>query len=292
MIKSCFSRCKDVDSMNDTVAKYQSSIVSEPEMGNAPLLKLKSGRAGPCFFLMPGTGGRVEGFAELATLLETPMSVYAIEARGVDGISKPDQEIETLVRHYIDRIRTVQPHGPYFLLGHSFGGMVAFEIAQRMLGMRERVACLILLDTLVPKRLWPLRFILANLGSRLYDHLERIRSGSVTDSVNYYTRRLRLRWRGLHNIPEDLMFGECPARMLLANEMLGKKWRPEFYPGRLTIFCCPATKDLPSIWQSRVRELEIHPTTGDHSNLIKQPYVSSLARDMSACLAKALQAGV
>jgi acetoacetyl-CoA synthetase len=278
--------------MNDTAAQYQSEIVSEPGMGNAPLVKLKSGRPGPCFFLMPGTGGRVEGFAQLATLLETPMSVYAIEARGVDGISKPDHDIEALVWHYIDRIRTVQPHGPYFLLGHSFGGMVAFEIAQRMLAMQERVACLILLDTVVPRRFWPLRFIVANLGSRLYGHLARIRRGSVTNSINYYTRRLRLRWQGLHNIPEDLMFGDCAARMLLANEMLGKKWRPEFYPGRLTIFCCPATKDLPSIWQSRVRELEIHSTAGDHLNLIEQPYVSSLARDMSACLAKALEANV
>ena len=145
--------------MNDTVVEYEKEVFFDHGMGNARLVELKSGRPGPCFFLVPGTGGRVEGFAELATLLDTPMPVFAIEARGVDGNGQPDQDIETLVRHYIDRIRTVQPNGPYFLLGHSFGGMVVYEMAQRLLAMQERVACLIMLDTAVPRRFWPVGFL-------------------------------------------------------------------------------------------------------------------------------------
>jgi thioesterase domain-containing protein len=242
--------------MNNMVAKYESGVAFDQKKGDARLVELKSGRSGPCFFLVPGTGGRVEGFAELATLLDTPMPVFAIEARGVDGNGQPDHDIETLVRHYIDRIRTVQPNGPYFLLGHSFGGMVVLEMAQRLLAMQERTACLILLDTAVPKRYWPLRFLLANLGSRMHDHLKRIMSGSVRESVNYYARRLILRWRGLHQIPTDLKFGRDAAHMLLANEMLMKKWHPEFYPGRLTLFCASDTKDLNIIWQNRAHEIQ------------------------------------
>jgi acetoacetyl-CoA synthetase len=276
--------------MTDKVAECQGEVNFEQGIGDARLIELRSGVPGPCFFLVPGTGGRVEGFAELATLLDTPMPVFAIEARGVDGNGQPDQDIETLVRHYIDRIRTVQPIGPYFLLGHSFGGMVVFEMAQRLLAMQERMACLILLDTAMPKRYWPLRFRLANLPSRLHGHLKRIMSYSVRQSVNYYARRLILRWKGLHNIPTDLKFGRDAAHMLLANEMVMKKWHPEFYPAQLTLFCCPETNGLDRLWQYRVRELQIYLTAGDHVVLIEQPYVASLARDMSACLAKASQA--
>ena len=217
--------------MNDTVAEHKREVVVDQKMADARLVELKSGQPGPCFFLVPGTGGRVEGFAELATSLDTPMPVFAIEARGVDGNGQPDQDIETLVRHYIDRIRTVQPNGPYFLLGHSFGGMVVYEMAQQLLAMQEHVACLILLDTAVPKRYWPLGFLLANFGSRLHGHLKRIMSGSVRQNVFYYAWRLNLRRQGLHQIPTDLKFGHDAAHMLLANDMLGKKWRPEFYPG-------------------------------------------------------------
>ena len=276
--------------MNDTVAEYKREVFLDEGIGAARLVELKSGRSGPCFFLVPGTGGRIEGFAELASLLDTPMPVFAIEARGVDGNGQPDDDIETLVQHYIGRIRTRQPNGPYFLLGHSFGGMVVYETAQRLLAMGERIACLILLDTPLPHRLWPLHFLLANFGSRLHGHLKRITSGSIGQNVVYYAWRLKLRRKGLHQIPTDLKFGHDAAHMLLANDMLGRKWRPEFYPGRLTLFCARGTKRLDSLWQRRVRELETYAADGDHIALIRQPNVSSLARDMSACLAKASQA--
>ena len=275
--------------MNYTVT-HERGVFRDQGLGNARLVELKSGRPGPCFFLVPGTGGRIEGFAELASLLDTPMPVVAIEARGVDGNGQPDEDIETLVRHYIGRIRTQQPNGPYFLLGHSFGGMVVFETAQRLLAMGEPIACLILLDTPLPHRLWPLHFLLANFGSRLHGHLKRITSGSIRQNVIYYAWRLKLRRKGLHQIPTDLKFGHDAAHMLLANDMLGRKWRPEFYPGRLTLFCARDTKRLDSLWQRRVRELETYAADGDHIALIRQPNVSSLARDMSACLAKASQA--
>jgi thioesterase domain-containing protein len=46
------------------------------------MIELKPGRPGHCIFLVPGLGGRVEGFSELATLLDTEMPLFAIEARG------------------------------------------------------------------------------------------------------------------------------------------------------------------------------------------------------------------
>jgi thioesterase domain-containing protein len=255
-------------------------------MGNARLVELRPGRPGPCIFLVPGLGGRVEGFSELATLLDTPMPLVAIEARGLDSTSDPDHDMETLVRHYVDRVRTVQPNGPYFLLGHSFGGAVVLEMAQRILATQERVACLILLDTPLPKRYWSLRFFLATLGPRLRGHLERIASDSIGQNIDYYTRRLRRRWQGLHNISPDLMFGPEAARMLMAHDMLMSQWRPVFYPGRVTLFCCADTQ-LWTLYENRAAELETYFLAGDHLNMVEQPYVSSLARDMSACLAKA-----
>ncbi|MGA3204885.1 MAG: alpha/beta fold hydrolase, partial [Bryobacteraceae bacterium] len=111
------------------------------------MIELKPGRRGPCIFLVPGLGGRVEGFSDLATLLDTEIPLFAIEAQGVDSVSDPDQDMHAMVQHYIDRIKTVQKDGPYFLMGRSFGGAVVFEMAQRIVAMRDRVGCLILLDT-------------------------------------------------------------------------------------------------------------------------------------------------
>ena len=280
---NCTPPCKEVDSVNDTVER---EILSDRGLGDARLVQLKPGRPGPCIFLVPGGGGRVEGFLELANLLDTPMPLFAIEARGVDGASDPDHDMAKMVRHYIDRLQTVQPNGPYFLLGHSAGGAVVFEMAQCILGIQERVACLILLDTPLPRGYRSPRFYLANLGPRLHTHLERIMSESSTQNINYYIGRLRRRWRGLRNIPPDLMSGPKAARVARATSMMMSQWRPEFYPGRLTLFCYAGRK-LWTLYQNRVAELETHFLAGDHANMVNQPYVSSLARALSACLEKA-----
>src|SRR5574337_540254 len=98
--------------MSTIVADSERGVALNQKLGDARLVEFKSGASGPCVFLVPGTGGtggRIDGFADLATLLATAMPVIAIEARGVDGNGEPDHDIQMLVGHYIDRVRTVQP---------------------------------------------------------------------------------------------------------------------------------------------------------------------------------------
>jgi thioesterase domain-containing protein len=271
--------------MNDTLRVEKA--FSRSEKGTVRIVPLKPGQHGPCVFFVPGTGGRVEGFANLAMLLQTPMPVYAIEARGVETSSKPDDDIGELVDHYLRQMKKLQPIGPYFLLGHSFGGMVVYELAQRLIETGASVACLILLDTFTPKKYWPTSFRVAHQWTRIRGHIARVTSIPFKDSVAYYSRRLISRWYGLHQIPEDLRFGRDAARMLLANEMLLKTWRPDFYAGKLTVFSSSDTKDLSSIWRHLVGELDHRQAAGGHINLVEPPFVTSLARDISLCLATA-----
>jgi hypothetical protein len=75
--------------------------------------------------------------------------------------------------------------------------------------------------------------------------------------------------------------------MLLANDMICKKWNPKFYPDKLTLFCSSETTNIEIVWHDRVHELETHFAAGGHIDLIEWPYVTSLATDISACLTKA-----
>jgi thioesterase domain-containing protein len=58
-----------------------------------------------------------------------------------------------MARHYVADIRSIQPHGPYFLGGGSMGGLVAFEMAQQLLKVNEPVSMLLMLDSACPKLL-------------------------------------------------------------------------------------------------------------------------------------------
>jgi thioesterase domain-containing protein len=56
---------------------------------------------------------------------------------------------------YLQRLRAVQPHGPYRLLGYSFGGNVAHAMASRLATAGDRVSLLVLMDAYPPEALGP-----------------------------------------------------------------------------------------------------------------------------------------
>ena len=57
--------------------------------------------------------------------------------------------VEEMAREYVEVIRSQQPHGPYQLAGLSFGGVLAFEVAQVLHAAGEQVNRLVLFDTLM-----------------------------------------------------------------------------------------------------------------------------------------------
>jgi thioesterase domain-containing protein len=59
-------------------------------------------------------------------------------------------EVESIAGYYLQEIRRVQSEGCYFLGGFSFGGTVAFEMAQQLKRNGEEVAFLVLLDSRFP----------------------------------------------------------------------------------------------------------------------------------------------
>jgi pimeloyl-ACP methyl ester carboxylesterase len=52
-----------------------------------------------------------------------------------------------MATRYLRVLRKVQPSGPYFLGGYSMGGIVAYEMARRLLAEGDKVGLLALLDT-------------------------------------------------------------------------------------------------------------------------------------------------
>lgn len=55
-----------------------------------------------------------------------------------------------MVSAYIKAIRSVQPQGPYRLLGWSLGGVIAFEMASQLNTLGQVVSNLFLLDAVLP----------------------------------------------------------------------------------------------------------------------------------------------
>jgi thioesterase domain-containing protein len=72
--------------------------------------------------------------------------LYGLQARGIDGTTQPPTSVRDMAAEYIEQIRAVQEVGPYHLLGWSFGGVVAQEIAFQLQTEGHQVAALICMD--------------------------------------------------------------------------------------------------------------------------------------------------
>ena len=76
--------------------------------------------------------------------------VYGIQAAGLDGTRPPAPDAPAMVASYVGLVREVQPHGPYRLLGWSYGGFVAHAMARALREQGERVELLAMLDAPQP----------------------------------------------------------------------------------------------------------------------------------------------
>lgn len=115
-----------------------------------PLVAIQERGEKTPIFCLPGAGGNVLYFQELASALGSEQPFYGLQAVGLDGESEPDTRTEDMARRYVQEIRTVQPHGPYYLGGHCIGSWVALEMAKQLLLQGESVARLIVFDSTVP----------------------------------------------------------------------------------------------------------------------------------------------
>ena len=111
-----------------------------------PLLPLRpTGGRPPLFCIHPGLAVSW-GYANLLPHLPAEVPVYGLQARGLNGRDQLPGRVEAMAADYLAQIRSVQPAGPYRLLGWSFGGMVAQAITAILQAQGERVELLAVLD--------------------------------------------------------------------------------------------------------------------------------------------------
>ena len=101
----------------------------------------------PSVFCIPGIHGHALGFKSLAAAMPdfTLQCLEPIDLRAQQLV--PLDSIDALCHSYLQAIREAQPHGPYRLVGHSIGGLLALNLASLLEREGEIVEGVGLLDT-------------------------------------------------------------------------------------------------------------------------------------------------
>ena len=275
-----------------TPARLVAALGEEAPARFSPLVRLKSGVGEP-LFIVHGIGGNVLELFKLGQSIDTPRPVYAIQARGVDGVEEPHDNIADMVDYYVAHVRSVQPRGPYFLAGYSFGGIVAMDMARRLQARGENVPLVGFIDTFAHPRTF----------SRGQRHLVRIRGilGDFRAKPFGEALRLtlnRLRNRGAGNLPTPMILADSPEdgtggalrKVHVAAYKALNEYQPRPYLGPIEFFK-PTTSIFPippkRIWGGLIEGgIAVHEVPGDHGSMVRAE-VGGLARAMSLALRRA-----
>lgn len=102
----------------------------------------------PLFFIHPA-GGLIFPYFQLASKLSPHQPFFAIQDPHLASKESidPSTTICDMARFYIDRIKEIQPKGPYYIGGWSIGGSIAHEMGVQLLEKGEVVGLIIMVDT-------------------------------------------------------------------------------------------------------------------------------------------------
>src|SRR5487761_493355 len=217
-----------------------------------PVVLLKAGAEQPPIFIAHGLGSSVMEFFDLLKHIRTSRPIYGLQAKGSDGAAPPFTRIEDMAQFHLDAIRSVQPHGPYTLIGYSLGGVVAFEIAQRLSASGEEVALLAMIDAYPhtePLTFWKrIHLIAAQLRYRVSDL---IRSAAYR--------------------PVPVPLSRVRARARFSDFLAWTRYRPRFYDGKI-IFARAESSHYPdpvATWSHLASGFEIETVSGDHHGILR-----------------------
>jgi thioesterase domain-containing protein len=231
---------------------------------------------------------------DLVQHLGPEQPVYALQAPDLHTVGQSQggyTSIEHMAACYLDAIRVVQPHGPYYLGGHSWGGLVAFEMAQRLHRSGETTALLALFDTRLPRPasrekddvtllLDCARELALQSGKEVAAFSGEMYASATTESMASMFERLErakllptgVTFRGIQHFIAGYRTREAQARAYM----------PRVHAGAITLFRAddvPDCTDLTYGWDALTSSrLTVHRVPGTHQTFLHPPHVTVVAK--------------
>jgi thioesterase domain-containing protein len=261
----------------------------------------------PPLFLIHSSDRDVTGYVNLVRHLGDGQPAYGIRDLG-DDLGRP---LERIAADHVRAIRGVQPHGPYYFAGWSFGGLVAYEMARQLDTAGETAAFVGLLDSMSfdLHRVWPWAREADAVVTLAGDEAARARKPFNLRPEDLdglpLDEQARLAVAELHahgvtpRLTAEVLADAC--RLVRDRDRSFAEYAPEQYPGTLTLFRAeeapPEQHEFLDAytdeerwtlgWCRHAATVEVLPVPGSHPTLASEPQVRVLAERMRAALAAA-----
>jgi thioesterase domain-containing protein len=274
-------------------------LLEMPETPEFPTLTtLKEGSEEPAIFVTHGLGSNVLDLYQTAQHLEISNPVYGLQAKGSDLKSEPLCNVPDMGEFFAAAVQKKQPHGPYFLIGYSFGGVVMFETARQLTKKGETVAFLGMIESYPYREFLPRVQKLRIKGQLLKRHATIFSRIPMGKKIGYLTkgteREAYSSWDDTGNPgkrPMNITFADADRRRQ-CEELALKSYAPGYYEGKIHfVRAKEGIASFPAVprgaWGTFAREIVTDITPGDHFQILSRDY-EGLAKILSRRLKEAL----
>jgi len=278
-----------------TVAALAAVLEQPADLRLPPLVLLKEGSTEPPLFITHGLGGSVIDFFQVVKHIRTSHPIQGMQAKGIDGTEEPFDRIEDMAQFYLDAIRQVQPSGPYLLAGYSLGGLVTFEMAQRLTAAGEKVALLAMLDSYPDIRYLSLAqraLLLTRLATRRATTTMKLPVSEALSLIIQPSRRRAGTPRVSYKPPINVPLSPAMQRARECAYSALTSYQPRYYPGKIKFVRAETPTDFPAdpsaVWGHLAAEFEVETVPGDHLGIMTTHF-ESLASIVSRYVTEALR---
>ena len=270
------------------------------------------------FFCVHAHGGGAIAYYELAQHLPPEQPFYGLQAQGLDGQQEPHTTISEMAAHYIEVMREKQPEGPYLIGGHSFGGLVAFEMAHQLQAQGHEIGLLAIIDTTAPvagntptdEAFLPqeedetiflveiCQLVERILHTPLGITVELLQQFPVEKRQDVVLERLKQVNFIAPDAGQELVRGLLRIHQTSSQATWSYIHQTRVYEGSLKLFLSesiiasdfraaprPLQDDVTLGWRELIRgDIAIATVPGDHISMLTLPHVPVLAEKLNACL--------
>ena len=263
------------------------------------LVAINTSGTKPPLFCVHSGGGPVFYYHDLSLLLGTDQPVYGLQPVGMSGQRAPLTRIEDMAAFYLRELQTVQPKGPYYLMGRCVGAAICFEMAQQLLKQDEQLGALIILDTGIKlpdsadsdSAARPMSRSVRRYGRRLLYYVRQGDFGFLWQWLRGRLARVRSRiaakkLSGAAETQEDIL-----KSIELILFVAWNSYKPKGYPGRLTLIRSSQyhsqrnKDDHLANWSVLAKQgVDCLVVSGHHQTIFNEPEVRNLAQVLAGCL--------
>ncbi|MEH2327802.1 non-ribosomal peptide synthetase [Nostoc sp.] len=290
---------------NPTIEKL-AIIVSQPsrDSSNSPLVAINSFGDKIPFFCMHGAGGGINNYFKLSRRLGEDYPFYALEHTLEQDLPEIISVEETATR-YLQEIRQVQPNGPYFLGGHCYGGVIAFEMAQQLQRQGQTVGLLVLIDTIQPEtRIKSTKDDDAKFLLRMAESIKT--NNNIDFSIPFEELRVLPLNEQFHlvNKKANFIFSDTEVedflhyyKLFRAHVQAMRDYVPKVYPQSITLFRAKeeiihdfdnrewSTDDPLLGWgKYSSQPIQVIEVSGDHFSIFVEPHIQELTKHLRICI--------